>query len=62
MNHFLPSSHPITPDFSILLYLESKILLHNPNVHKATGTDEISTRKEAGDILAQTLKIIIIIM
>ena len=47
------------PDFNITISGIRK-LLHNLNVHKATGPDEISARvlKELGDILAPTLKII----
>ena len=46
------------PDISITVS-GIKSLLHNLNVHKATDPDEISARilKEAGDILAPTLKI-----
>ena len=54
-----PSPHPTMPDFNITISGIKK-LLHNLNVHKATGPDEISARvlKELGDILAPTLKII----
>ena len=53
-----PSSHPTMPDINIAVTGIKN--LHNLNVHKATGPDEISTRalKELGDILAPTLKII----
>ena len=52
-----PSPHPTMPDFNITISGIKK-LLHNLNVHKATGPDEISARvlKELGDILNKLLQ------